>query len=396
MRLRARAWRRGRWGHGRRHWDPYFALCYLVAVAMVAGNGQTEPVRRVAVVALFSLIGLCYLVLGRPAILDDDEGWRGGGLFVAAIAVLFGLAVGFEESSTFALFAICPMVFLSLRFRYAAAVVALLNLLPPVVVGVQESSLGQFSTLLPTAGFGLAFALLFGTYIDRILRQSAERAELIAQLEASRAEVGRLSHAAGVAAERTRLAGEIHDTLAQGFTSIVTLLQAAEADVGRDDARVGRRLDLAVRTARENLAEARALVAALGPLALESGPLDEAVRRLVERTGDELGIPATFDAQGAPGPVPTAVEVVLLRAAQEALSNVRKHAAAGTLTARLSYRDCSVGLLVRDDGKGFEPGARLTGFGLPGMRKRVEEVGGSLTVHSAPGAGTGICVEVPL
>ncbi len=395
MRLRARVAPTHGWRLGRHLWDPYFALCYLVAVAMLIGEEGTTTPRRIAVIGLLTLMTACYWVLGRPAILAGDEGWPGW-LFVAAIAVLFGVAVGFDQISALALFAICPMVFFTLPLRYAIPVVTVLNLLPPVVGLIQDRSLERFRALLPFAVLSLAFGLLIGTYIDRIVRQSGERADLIRELEASRAEVSRLSHAAGVSAERARLAGEIHDTLAQGFASIITLVQAADSGLGREDAEVRRRLDLAVRTARENLAEARGLVAALAPRALESGSLDEAVRRLAERTGEELGVPATFGSEGAPRPVPTAVEVVVLRAAQEALSNVRKHAGAGGVAVRLSYRDCSLGLLVRDDGKGFPSDRQPAGFGLHGMRQRVEQAGGALTVHSAPGAGTEICVEVPL
>jgi signal transduction histidine kinase len=395
MRLRVWGGSTGGWQLGRHLWDPYFALCYLVAVAMLVGHEGTSAPRRIAVIGLFTLMTACYWVLGRPAILRGDEGWPGW-LFVAAVAVLFGVAVGIDQLSVLALFAISPMVFFALPLRYAIPVVVVLYLLPPVIGLIQARSLDGLRDLLPLTALTLAFALLIGTYIERIVRQSAERAELIRELEASRAEVSRLSHAAGVSAERARLAGEIHDTLAQGFTSIIALLQAADSGIGRDDAEVRRRLDLAVRTARENLAEARGLVAALAPRALESGSLDDAVRRLAERTGEELGVPATFDADGAPRPVPTAVEVVVLRAAQEALSNVRKHADPGEVTVRLSYRDCSLWLLVRDDGKGFPPDGPPAGFGLHGMRSRVEQAGGSLDVRSAPGAGTEVRVEVPL
>jgi signal transduction histidine kinase len=386
----AGGWRLGRW-----LWDPYFVLCYVVAVAMLAGHDGTTPARRVAVIGLFTLITICYWVLGRPAILAGDEGWPGW-LFVAIVAVLFGVAVGFEQMSAFTLFAICPMVFFTLPLRYAIPVVTVLNLLPPVIGGVQTGSLDRFRDLLPTAVFGLSFGLLIGVYIERIVRQSAERAELIRELEASRAEVSRLSHQAGVDAERARLAGEIHDTLAQGFTSIITLLQAAESALGRDERQVRHRLDLALRTARENLSEARALVRASAPEALETGSLDEAVRRLVERTGEQLGVPADFHRAGPGLQLPTGVEVVLLRAAQEALSNVCRHAKASEVAVRLSYEDSAVGLTVCDDGVGFVQDGEPTGFGLPGMRKRVEQVGGSLRIATAPGAGTEVRVEVPV
>jgi signal transduction histidine kinase len=231
-------------------------------------------------------------------------------------------------------------------------------------------------------------AVWLGVWIDRVVRQSTERAELIAELEASRAEVARLSHEAGVAAERARLAGEIHDTLAQGFTSIITLLQAA------DPALADERLALAVRTARENLAESRALVAALAPPALGDGSLLDAVRRQAARAGEGATATPAFRSTGEPRPLPTAVEVVLLRAAQEALTNVRRHAAAGEVSVVLAYEEDRVRLVVRDDGRGFDPGHR-PGSGLDGMRARAEQVGGVLTVRSEPGAGATIELEVP-
>jgi len=207
-------------------------------------------------------------------------------------------------------------------------------------------------------------------------------------LEASRAQVTRLSHEAGVAAERARLAGEIHDTLAQGFTSIITLLQAADPAL-RDE-----RIALAVTTAKENLAESRALIAALAPSALASGSLPDSVRRQASRFEQETGLPATVRITGSPRPLPTAVEVVLLRAAQEALTNVRRHASAAGAQVLLAYDDAGVRLVVRDDGRGFAPES-ADGFGLAGMRARAAQVDGTLTVRSDDSAGTTIELEVP-
>jgi signal transduction histidine kinase len=376
-------------------WDLYFVAGYLAVLSLaVTDRGVGTGGRIVAAVAVTLLFGW-YAAFGRRVIRTDyspTKAW----LFVVGVAVLFFAAVGSARMTQFALFALCPMVGLALPLRQALPVLAVLNLAPAVIRGALDRSADLFLTLLPICLFGLGFAWLASVYIDRITRTSEERAKLITELEASRAEVGRLSHAAGVAAERERLAGEIHDTLAQGFTSIVTLLQAAESALGRDEVQVRHRLDLAVRTARENLAEARALVRAGGPEALETGSLDEAVRRLVERTGEQLGVPADFHRAGAGMPLPTGVEVVLLRAAQEALSNVCKHAKAGEVAVRLSYEGSAVGLTVRDDGVGFVQDGESTGFGLPGMRKRVEQVGGSLRIATAPGAGTEIRVEVPV
>jgi signal transduction histidine kinase len=220
------------------------------------------------------------------------------------------------------------------------------------------------------------------------VRQSADRRAVIAELEEARASLATLSHRAGVLAERERLAREIHDTLAQGFTSVVVLLELAESDVDTDPAAARRRLVAARDTARQNLAEARGLVAALAPADLQAAPLPEALGRLTDRFGAETGLAARFEVCGDPQPLPANKEVVLLRSAQEALANVRKHAGAGSVTVTLRFSPDGAVLTVADDGAGFDPAAPTAGFGLAGMRRRVEEIGGALSIHSGPGGTT--------
>jgi signal transduction histidine kinase len=239
------------------------------------------------------------------------------------------------------------------------------------------------------------FTIAFGGYIGRIITESGERASLIAQLEATRAELADVSREAGVMAERQRLAGEIHDTLAQGFSSILMLIQAAEAQLELSPATARRQLGLAAQTARENLAEARTLVGGLASAQLQAGTLEDALRRITERAGAELGVEASFATEGASRRLAAATEVVLLRTGQEALANVRKHAAPGKVAVCLRYRSDSVVLEVVDDGTGFDPALVDGGYGLRGMRTRVDEAGGTITVRSARGEGTSVLVEVP-
>jgi signal transduction histidine kinase len=234
----------------------------------------------------------------------------------------------------------------------------------------------------------------------KIIRQSTGRAELIAQLEQTRAALAQANREAGMLAERERLASEIHDTIAQGFTSILMLAQAAESMIDSDPALARKQLGLVGRTARENLAEARALVAGLAPAALTSATLADALTRLTERAGQELGIAAEFAVSGEPRALGTGAEVVLVRVCQEALSNVRKHARARSVRVLLCFADAGVTvgagvrLEVADDGVGFEAGPDCEGFGLRGMRARVDDIGGKLDVTSAPGAGTTVSAEV--
>jgi signal transduction histidine kinase len=202
----------------------------------------------------------------------------------------------------------------------------------------------------------------------------------------------------GERVERQRLAHEIHDTLIQGFASIVMNLEAAERLPGNSSAR--RHLDEARHTARESLAEARRIVWALRPEALEDASLPEALSRLAERWAEGSSVATDVTVTGRPRPLAPEAEVTLLRAAQEALTNVRKHAGANRVMLTLSYMEDRVTLDVKDDGAGFEPGRSGStmsngGFGLRAMRERVERSGGSLLVESEPGKGTVLAVELP-
>lgn len=208
----------------------------------------------------------------------------------------------------------------------------------------------------------------------------------------------------GELGERKRLAHEIHDTLTQGFASIVMNLEAAEGSLERDPASARRHLGEARRTARENLAEARRIVRALQPEALEEAPLPEALRRLAEKWSERSSATASVTVTGAPRPLSPEAEVTLLRAAQEALTNIRKHARASRAVLTLSYMEDRVALDIRDDGVGIDPDGmhavldegRASGFGLKAMRERAERSGGALLVESEPGRGTTLVVELPV
>jgi signal transduction histidine kinase len=242
-----------------------------------------------------------------------------------------------------------------------------------------------------------AGTLLSVAYMGTIVRQSRERQRLIEQLQATRAELAAAERQAGTLAERQRLARDLHDTLTQGFASVVLLLEAAEESLvtGRP---VDRHIEQALRSARDNLAESRRVVWALRPRPLAEQPLPQALGELTGRLGEETGLQAETVVTGTARPLPAQVEEALLRIGQEALSNVRKHAAASRVTVTLSYLDDAVTLDVHDDGVGFDQAARVAaagGLGLAAMGERVGALGGSMMIETAPGDGTTIAVEVP-
>jgi signal transduction histidine kinase len=197
---------------------------------------------------------------------------------------------------------------------------------------------------------------------------------------------------AGVLDERARMAREIHDTLAQGLAGIVTQLEAA--DLPNEHIATARQL------ARESLTEARRSVQGLAPRELAEGRLPVAITDAARRWSQRSGIAASVQTTGDPRPLIADVELALFRVCQESLTNIAKHAKASRVGLTLSYMDDVVTLDVRDDGVGFVPDRRAaredgSGYGLAGMRQRVQRVAGTLEVESAPGEGTAISANVP-
>jgi signal transduction histidine kinase len=172
-------------------------------------------------------------------------------------------------------------------------------------------------------------------------------------------------------------------------------LEAAEAaqPVGAEP--VGTHVSRARETARAGLREARRLVLALRPEPLEDASLPEALRRVAAHWAEETGVTAVVTVTGEPAALHPEAEVTLLRAAQEALTNVRKHARAQRVNLTLSYMGDQVTLDVQDDGAGFDPTAPANGVGLAAMRERAAQLGGTVSVESRPGGGTTVAVSIP-
>jgi signal transduction histidine kinase len=243
----------------------------------------------------------------------------------------------------------------------------------------------------------LVLSLTLGLFIHRLVSEADARARTIDELHRTRAELATVERAQGVAAERERMSREIHDTLAQGFTSVVTLARATQSALERGDVdAVRERLRVIEETAAENLAEARLIVAEMTPGHLQSRTLSEALQRLVDAVSAGSGMRGALRVEGVPVVLPANSEVVLLRTAQEALANLRRHSRATRFEVLLTYAaDAPVALEVTDDGVGFDRDTVSTGYGLDGATARAAEVGGSFEVDSAPGAGARLRVEVP-
>lgn len=368
-------------------WEAVFTFTVLASALFAVLSDPDLTSAWVAAGLLLAFLPL-YFALGRGAIRCASA--RRSGVYFTLLVLLFASATYLDPAANLVLFGLYPQCFVAAPYRRALVVVAALAFTPPLLTAVFAPEGTALLVMTALAVLQVAFAALFGYWIGRIITQSSERARLIEELEESRAEVARLSAERGALAERERLAGEIHDTLAQGFTSIIMLVQAAQAQPDPS-----RHLDLAVRTARENLSEARALIAALAPAPLDGSTLEDALGRLTARLGEETGLVSAFATRGTSRALPPPLDVVLVRAAQEGLSNVRRHARASLVRVELEYGDREVALRITDDGAGLTLAQAHEGYGLRAMRARVEQAGGVLRVDGAPGEGTTLEIFLP-
>ena len=190
--------------------------------------------------------------------------------------------------------------------------------------------------------------------------------------------------------ERTRVARDIHDGLGHHLTVVGMQVQAARAVLATDHGRADGLLAQAEDQTRQALASVRESVATLRE-PRPAAPLSDQLRTLAAESAT-AGLPATVEVDGRERWLPDDVQVALYRVAQESLTNVRKHASAQAAKVSLAYLEDSVSLEIVDDGRGLGPGS---GFGLVGIRERVESLGGSVTIESSPGAGVCVRVDVP-
>jgi signal transduction histidine kinase len=342
-------------------WYVLFALTQVTTLVIIMLD-RNPLADRLSAAGLLVLNALWFVGYGKKLVERGNDDWRGF-IYVAGSLATFAPAVWLTGNATFALFGLVPQIYMVLPVTWAFGPMVIFVFTPQLLTWLagNESALPWAAALLI-----IGFSQAFGWAVSRIAQQNAQRGDLLERIEQLTIE-----------AERARWSADIHDTLAQGFTSIITLLQGAQPNV-----------ELALRTARENLREARALVASNAPSPLDGSSLEDALRRLVSGAS----LPSTFRVIGDAVPLATSAEVVLLRTVQEALNNVARHSGATRVDVVMRFDEDGVSLEVRDDGRGF--GDAPEGFGLRGMRARLEQVGGTLSLSSDEGAS--VLVEVPL
>ncbi|MBP1326677.1 signal transduction histidine kinase [Leucobacter exalbidus] len=341
---------------------------------------------------------LLYLALGRAALrrgIQDIPPTAASYAFSALLLIVVGAAVAIEPSYA-TLQALAYPMFWVMTPRYRNAVIWSGLLATAVGVGSAYAYLVRaiedpYWTALAVAILSFGFSVVLGTWITRVFEQG-ERHRLIAeQLRQSQREVAALSSEAGAASERERLSRELHDTLTQTLAGLVMLSeQATRALDAGDPDRAHDRLSRVESAAREAVAEARALVATSQPLG--DGGLQAAIERVVTRMGADTGL--SIDWAMTPVTLSRAHQVMLLRAVQEGLANVRKHARATWAGVTLTEDVDGALLRVADNGMGVAHDS-VSGFGLSGLADRVGAAGGTVSFGPGPEGGALLEVRIP-
>lgn len=389
------------WLRGMRWWHVGFYAVLSVVSLVVLTRVETESTRW-AMLAAIGVLAFAYPFLTR---LEHLGTWRPTAYVVLLVATVCFLSF-LSGYGAILLFIAFPQVWMFAGTPRGGLIATAMLC---VVVALGQLSLdGTDPENLQNVGLQVVISFLassmLGLWIYKIINQSEDRGQLIAALESTRAELAEAHEQQGAMAERERMSREIHDTLAQGFTSIIMLSEAAQAKLRREQQSGGAgtaassvESDLIAigDTARENLQEARALIASAGPSQLQGGDLVGALRRVGEASGQgnrtvRISLPDDLP------PLESAQQIAVLRCAQEALSNVRRHSEAHHVDLTLERQDGHLLLVVRDDGRGFTALQSSAGFGLTSIRSRLLEIGGSLDVRSEPGAGTCLTMTVPL
>ncbi|WP_272027843.1 sensor histidine kinase [Kocuria rosea] len=379
-----------------------------VLQAHASGTGVRPLVLLLGLAVLLAAVYLVGTVAENRAA-RRQAGWDPRPLalpWLMVVTVLWGTLTLLSSDFSWVVF---PLFFVYLVLLPRAVAVGCIVVLTAVVIVAQFLHTGPEgfrAAMVVGPVVGAVFAVVVGHGYRRLYRDAQRHRRVIRELEAARTELAHREREAGRSAERERLSREIHDTLAQGLSSIVLMSRAARQSLAQDDpVRAGERMAIIEATAVENLAEARRFVRDLSSPALDSSLLT-ALREVcahteqrVRASGEDLD--CKFRCEGEVPDLPSEYQSLLLRAAQSSLANVAAHSRARTAVVTLAGWDDAVSLDVFDDGIGFVPDAadRDTGeesYGLTKLQHRVRELGGTFALESEPGNGTVISIRLPL
>ncbi len=387
-------------------WKLIFYITLLLSVIFTWLDQDNSPADKQTALILSGITVVWHFLgtIGLPKRFPKLERHPGlMSLVVVGVLILWFILVGIDRAFLFMLAGLFSMIFSLLPTQLAIpGSIVVTAMFAYIQITADGSPFSIDGPLFFIYGLFAALAILMALWMRAIIGQSIQRRDLIKELEQSQSELAAAERRAGVLAERQRLAHEIHDTLAQGFTSIIMHLEAADQALPSDNETVATHLDFARTMARDSLKQARRVVDNLRPASLEGHTLPEAIERTAVRWSEQTGVGVQTTSTGEPLLLHPDVEVTLLRATQEGLNNIRKHASASQVDITLSYMGSVVILDVQDNGIGMnEERNRKTadtdgGFGLIAMRQRVAQFNGSVSLESDPGEGTTLVVEIPV
>lgn len=393
----------------------------FAALLVVGAAGTLAAAPRAAVSYLTLTISVLLGALYFAGTVTEKRAAEGGNapwgvepnryhrVWLAAITMLWLLLLALSADFSWLAFA---LFFLHLHLLSTRHAIAAVSVLTGAVVAAQWNRDGELHAAMilgPT--FGAVFAVIMAIVYQSLYTEGVNQRLALDELRRTRTILAHTQHEAGVIVERERLAREIHDTLAQGLSSIVLISRAAETSLDAGATELTReRIRTIQAEASENLAEARRFVRAPGPKDANAESLVLRLRRTCENTERQAAARGTslrcrFELDGEAVRLSTSCEVALLRAAQSSLSNVAQHARASTAVLTLGFLGPDVTMDIYDDGVGFDAAATLSaamvrpdgsGFGLRSVRERIMGLGGLVGVESANGEGTVVAIRLPL
>jgi signal transduction histidine kinase len=376
-------------------WDwvwHFSAYGLLILNIIVVYNSDPGIINFSFFLVLSALLGLWYIPFINISIMRIWDHPKRGALYLVPGWAMWAGLISLTADSLLLIGIFLPLVFSRFPVRWATGITIFQTL------GLYFLYIMMYPTehwlLILVIVLGLLIILtIIGVFISSIIIQSTERQRLIDDLTRSRANLMKVEREAGRLTERQRLARDIHDTLAQHFTSIIMHLSAAKHS---NPEAVRSQVQQAEESARDGLAEIRRIVWDMRPEQIEKASLVEAVEELAARWSAENGVLVKMNVTGTPHSLTSSVETALLRISQEAMHNINKHAQAKKVNITFSYMEDLFVMDIADDGQGFEPSKIKNGFGMKTMRDRVEELGGTLTIESEQGIGTAIAVSIPI
>lgn len=373
-------------------------VLFVALTVLVIVSAALDPTDNSAAVIVVSVVLLVTYGLGgliaRPA---QAHRRRAGFGWLAVLTLEWVILLWLTPNAAYLVF---PLFFLYLHLLgrwWGSAAIVVSTIVAISALGVHGGwTVG--GVVGPVVGAGVA--LLIGLGYQALAREAQQREALMGELLSTRGQLAATEHESGVLAERARLAREIHDTLAQGLSSIQMLLHAAErADPDRPGVE---HIRLARETAATNLADARRFIRELTPPDLDNQGLGGALRRLAQTQWATQGLDVNVRVSDTVA-LPMHLQTALLRIAQGAIANVIQHAHATSATITLAVDRDELRFTVVDDGTGFDPllstkdaTGKSDSFGLQATQERVQQLGGTLVVDTAPGCGTTLAVDLAI